>query len=109
MAKTSRISEAARALGSAAAPAKTDDSAGGAAAEQASNGIAGMPYETALAELESLVQQVEDGSLSLEAGIQSHRRAVLLLKHCESILNAAQAQIEQIAGRDLPPASDEPD
>jgi len=67
-----------------------------------------LTYEAAIAELEALVQQVEDGSLSLEAGIQAHRRAVSLLRHCESILNAAQAQIEAISGRELPPAPDEP-
>ena len=71
--------------------------------------VAGMSYESALSELETLIQQVEDGTLSLEAGIKAHRRAVLLLKHCESILNSAQAQIEEIAGRDLPPAPDETD
>lgn len=70
--------------------------------------VASLSYEEALTELETLVQQVEDGSLSLEAGIQAHRRAVLLLKHCEGILNAAQAQIEEISGRDLPPVADEP-
>lgn len=74
-----------------------------------SSRIAGLSYEHALAELESLIQRVEDGSLSLEAGIQSHRRAVLLLKHCESILNAAQTQIEEISARDLPAASGEPE
>lgn len=69
--------------------------------------VAALSYEAALEQLESLVGQVEDGTLSLEAGIKAHRRALLLLKHCEAILNAAQSQVEELAGRDLPPAPDE--
>lgn len=99
MAKSSRGSSAATAAGVQAGITPSDAAA---AAE-----VAALSYEDALAELEALVQQVEDGSLSLEAGIQAHRRAILLLKHCESILNAAQSQVEEIAGRDLPPAPDE--
>lgn len=76
------------------------------AAEAAS--VAGMTYEAALGELEALVRKVEEGALSLEDGIRAHRRAVLLLRHCEAILNTAQTQIEELAGRDLPPAPDEP-
>lgn len=94
MARAPRSGEAPRS----AEPARDDEAAS----------VATLSYEAALAELEELVQKVEDGSLSLEEGIRAHRRATLLLRHCESILNAAQAQIEEIAGRDLPPAPDEP-
>lgn len=76
-----------------ARPAPTD------AAEMAA--ISALSYEDALEQLESLVRQVEDGELSLEEGIAAHRRAVLLLRHCEQILDRAQVQIEEISGRDL--------
>ena len=78
------------------------------AAEAEAAGVAALSYEQALGELESLIQQVEEGTLSLEDGIRSHRRAVLLLRHCERILDAAQTQVDQVAGRDLPAAPDEP-
>ncbi|MBM4112012.1 MAG: exodeoxyribonuclease VII small subunit [Phycisphaerae bacterium] len=71
--------------------------------------ISGMRYEQALSELESIVQRVEDGELPLEEGIKAHRRALLLLRHCEGILDAAQARIEEISGDSLADPNDDDD
>jgi len=82
--------------------AQESGASGATAADPAETAaIAALSYEQALEELESLVQRVEDGELSLEDGIGAHRRAVLLLRHCEQILDRAQAQVEEISGRDL--------
>lgn len=63
--------------------------------------IVGLRYEEAMEELEAIVERVEEGQLPLEDGIKAHRRAILLLRHCEGLLDAAQAKVEEISGGDL--------
>ncbi len=58
--------------------------------------IAKMSFEEALAELEKLVKQLEDGKAKLDDAIGAYERGALLKKHCENKLREAQARIEQI-------------
>ena len=58
--------------------------------------IAALSFEDALAELEKLVRQLEDGKAKLDDAITSYERGALLKRHCESKLHEAQARIEQI-------------
>ncbi|MBS1188334.1 MAG: Exodeoxyribonuclease small subunit [Rhodocyclaceae bacterium] len=55
--------------------------------------IADMKFETALAELETIVQSMEGGKLELEASIAAYRRGMALLKHCQGQLAEAEQQI----------------
>jgi exodeoxyribonuclease VII small subunit len=55
--------------------------------------IADMKFETALAELESIVASMEDGKLELEASIAAYRRGMELMKHCQCQLTDAEEQI----------------
>jgi exodeoxyribonuclease VII small subunit len=55
--------------------------------------IADMKFETALNELETLVAQMEDGELELEASIAAYRRGMALMKHCQGQLVDAEQQI----------------
>lgn len=59
--------------------------------------IAALSFEDALAELEKLVKQLEDGKAKLDDAIKSYERGALLKRHCETKLREAQAKIEQIA------------
>jgi len=62
-------------------------------------------FEAALAELESIVQGMETGKLSLEESLAAYQRGAALLKHCQSALAAAEQKIQVLeAGelRDLP-------
>jgi exodeoxyribonuclease VII small subunit len=59
--------------------------------------IAALSFEDALAELERIVRQVEEGRAKLDDAIAAYERGVLLKRHCESKLKDAQARIEQIA------------
>lgn len=59
--------------------------------------IARMSFEDALAELEKIVRQIEDGRGKLDEAISAYERGVWLKRHCESKLKEAQAKIEQIA------------
>jgi exodeoxyribonuclease VII small subunit len=55
--------------------------------------IADLKFETALAELEDIVASMEGGKLELEASIAAYKRGMALMKHCQSQLTDAEAQI----------------
>lgn len=58
--------------------------------------IAALSFEDALAELEQLVRQLEDGKARLDDAISAYERGSLLRRHCDSKLREAQLKIEQI-------------
>jgi len=58
--------------------------------------IATMSFEDALAELERIVRQIEDGRGKLDEAISAYERGVALKRHCDGKLKEAQAKIEQI-------------
>jgi len=55
-----------------------------------------LDFETALSELEEIVQHLESGETSLEGSIDAYERGVALKKHCESKLREAQLRVEKI-------------
>lgn len=62
-------------------------------------------FEAALAELESIVQGMETGKLSLEESLAAYQRGTALLKHCQGALAAAEQKVQVLeAGQlqDLP-------
>lgn len=56
-----------------------------------------MPFEDALAELESVVRALEDGEGGLQQAVDLYERGAKLRKRCEDELRAAQARIEAVA------------
>lgn len=58
--------------------------------------IASMTFEDALAELEKIVRQIEDGRSKLDDAISAYERGVALKRHCDGKLKEAQAKIELI-------------
>ena len=56
--------------------------------------VADMKFETALAELETIVGDMEDGHLPLEESIAAYRRGSELLGHCQNLLKAAEHKIQ---------------
>jgi exodeoxyribonuclease VII small subunit len=55
--------------------------------------IVDMKFETALSELETIVQSMEAGKLELEDSIAAYRRGMELMQHCQSQLTHAEEQI----------------
>jgi len=71
--------------------------------------IEAMPFERALAELESIVQRLERGDVPLEESIAIYERGEALKLRCEALLKQAEAKIEKIAlGPDGRPRGTEP-
>ena len=51
-------------------------------------------FESALAELETIVTRMEDGQLSLEQSLSAYKRGAELLKLCQAQLADAQQQVK---------------
>lgn len=67
-------------------------------------------FETAIAELEALVQRMESGELSLEDSLREFERGVQLTRLCQDALKAAEQRVKVLTAdgqeRDLPPLGD---
>jgi exodeoxyribonuclease VII small subunit len=71
--------------------------------------IAQLSFEAALAELESIVERLEQGKVDLEESIAIYERGEKLKKHCEQLLKSAEARIEKITLKgDGTPSGTEP-
>ena len=70
--------------------------------------IAQMNFESALAELESIVERLEAGKVDLEESITIYERGEKLKAHCEQLLKKAEARIEKITLKDGTPTGTEP-
>lgn len=62
-----------------------------------------LDFEQALAELEKIVARMEDGELSLEQALASHKRGLELARFCQQKLEAAQQQVKVLEGEVLKP------
>lgn len=51
-------------------------------------------FETALEELDQLVEKMEKGDLSLEASLSSFEHGVALVKNCQAALKAAEQKVQ---------------
>ena len=58
-----------------------------------------IPFEVALAELEGLVGQLEQGELTLEETLQRFERGVGLVRTCQNALQAAEQKVAQLIER----------
>jgi len=51
-------------------------------------------FETALAELENIVEGMEEGQMPLEQSLAAYKRGAELLKFCQAQLHDAQQQVK---------------
>lgn len=56
-------------------------------------------FESAIAELEKIVKQLEDGDLSLDSSLALYERGIELHRYCHEQLTAAQRRIEVLSER----------
>ena len=54
-------------------------------------------FEAALAELETIVQRLEQGELSLEESLRQFERGVVLTRSCQKALRQAEQKIKVLA------------
>ncbi len=66
--------------------------------KQAETSVISTPdFETALADLETLVQRMESGELSLEDSLQEFERGVKLTRLCQEALKAAEQRVKLLS------------
>jgi exodeoxyribonuclease VII small subunit len=53
-------------------------------------------FESALAELEKLVEKMESGDQSLEQSLESFQKGIELTRTCQEGLKAAEQRVEQL-------------
>ena len=75
-----------------------------------------LTFEQALAKLEQIVSQIEEGKVSLEESIDKYAEGIRLVQQCRTILDSAEKKIQLLAkgeGDTLEPAGeldeDDPD
>ena len=65
-------------------------------AKDANGDVAALPFEKALAELETIVGRLEAGDVALEESIRIYERGEALKRRCETLLREAEARVEKI-------------
>jgi len=54
-------------------------------------------FESALAELEKILADIEGGTVGLEESLDKYERGNFLIQHCRGILNGAEKKIELLS------------
>ena len=65
-------------------------------ADNAHADVSKLPFEKALAELESIVQKLERGDVALEESVAIYERGEALKRRCEELLRQAEARVDKI-------------
>jgi exodeoxyribonuclease VII small subunit len=60
-----------------------------------------MSYEQAFAELETIIQRLENEQPSLEEALQLYERGQALVQRCAALLDQAELRVKQVAAGDL--------
>ena len=64
--------------------------------DEANADVKRLPFEKALAELEAIVQKLEQGTVPLEESVTIYERGEALKRRCEELLRQAEARVEKI-------------
>jgi exodeoxyribonuclease VII small subunit len=57
-----------------------------------------IPFEQALAELDAILRELEDGTTTLEDALSRYERGVVLLRQCYGQLRDAEQKVKLLAG-----------
>lgn len=81
------------------------------AAPKSDDSTAALPqdFETALAQLESLVARMESGTLPLDESLAVYEQGVELARICQRRLDYAEQQVKVLQGNLLRPLDEDPD
>lgn len=61
-------------------------------------------FESAVAELETIVQDMENGQLPLDQALSAYQRGTSLLRHCQTLLTKAEQTIRVLEAEASPEA-----
>ena len=60
-------------------------------------------FETALAQLEDIIQAMKSGDMPLETALTSYKQGIELIKFCQSKLSDAEQQLKILENNELKP------
>ena len=66
-----------------------------------------LTYETAFAELESIVAALESEQRSLDESMSLYERGQALVKRCSELLDKAELKVRQLSGNELTDIAEE--
>ena len=70
--------------------------------------VSELTFEQALAEMDAIVEKMRSSELTLQESVQAYTRGKELSKHCEALLNKAQAVVQKLdADGQLSPVTQE--
>lgn len=52
-----------------------------------------LPFESALSEVESIIERIEAGEVGLEESLSAYERGIQLIVHCRGKLDQAQLRV----------------
>lgn len=55
-----------------------------------------LPFEDALAQIESIIEKIESGEIGLEDSLTEYERGVGLIGHCRAKLDRARSKVEDL-------------
>lgn len=64
---------------------------------QSRSGVEKMTFENALSELETLLSNIEKGSLTLDASLHAYKKGVSLITHCQAELNRVEQTFSELS------------
>ncbi len=67
-----------------------------------------LTYEQAVAELEAIIERIEQGEIGLQESLEAYRRGAALLRRCSGILEIAEQQVQELAASSLGERTAEP-
>ena len=69
--------------------------------------VEALSYEEAMAELETIVDALEEGNQKLEEAMALFERGQALMKRCAELLEKAELKVQQLSGETLSPFAEE--
>lgn len=59
--------------------------------------ISKLSFEDSIKHLKEIVEQIEQGEIPLQDGLDQYEKGMTLIKHCRTILQQAEKRIEKIS------------
>ena len=69
--------------------------------------VEALSYEEAMAELETIVDALEEGNQKLEEAMTLFECGQALMKRCAELLEKAELKVQQLSGETLSPFAEE--
>lgn len=82
------------------APRSTKKTGAGSKAKVEAETPIDIPFEKALTELETIVEELETGSLELESSIDRFERGIQLSKHLQKQLREAESRVQKLVAQE---------